>query len=181
LLAAAAGCTPEISVEGDDGGARADGAAAARDFAGTVVDLAMAPAADLAQNLTDLQYCVAQTNAYRATVGLGPLAESATLEAYAAAGAMNDGTNHMAHQHFIQGANAGNFTALAENEIPWWSLSQFGSVTAIIAQGLQQMWAEGPPPPGQDNHYANMTGPYTNYGCGVFINGDEVTVTMDFD
>lgn len=44
------------------------------------------------------------------------------------------------------------------------------------------MWAEGPGPDSEHGHYNNMADDvYTRVGCGLFVNGDEVTVTQDFD
>jgi uncharacterized protein YkwD len=118
-----------------------------------------------------LTFCVSETNRYRATQGLSPLTRSGALEAYAAAGAQEDGLAHAAHQHF-RSTNGGGL-ARAENEIPWWSAT---SIHAVIQQGLQMMWAEGP----GGGHYENMRGPYAELGCGVFVNGNEITVVQDF-
>jgi hypothetical protein len=82
---------------------------------------------------------------------------------------------HVAHKHF-RDTNGGNGTATAENEIPWWSLSQWGSVRSIVRQGLAMEWAEGP----GGGHYENMTGHYTHVACGFSVRNDEVTVTQDF-
>jgi hypothetical protein len=46
----------------------------------------------------------------------------------------------------------------------------------VIQQGLAMMWAEGP----GGGHYENMRGSYTQLGCGVFVNGNEITVVQDF-
>lgn len=123
---------------------------------------------------TDEAFCVDETNRYRAMVSEPPLARSAALEAYAAEGAEIDGTAHQAHKHF-QDTNGGGI-AFAENEIPWWPLSDFGSVREIVRAGLALMWAEGP----GGGHYEIIRGPYTALGCGIFVNGDEVTVVQDY-
>jgi uncharacterized protein YkwD len=120
----------------------------------------------------ELAFCVNETNRYRATQGLSALTRSAALETYAAAGAQQDGLAHEPHQHF-RFTTGGGGLARAENEIPWWSAT---SVHAVIQQGLQMMWAEGP----GGGHYENMHGPYTQLGCGVFVNGNEITVVQDF-
>jgi uncharacterized protein YkwD len=119
----------------------------------------------------ELAFCVSETNRYRAMVGQRALSRSATLEAYAADGAREDGLAHAPHQHFRRTSGGG--IALAENEIPWWSGT---SVRTVIQQGLAMMWGEGP---GGD-HYENMRGPYTQLGCGVFVNGTEITVVQNF-
>ena len=117
----------------------------------------------------ELTFCVAETNRYRAMLGLPPVARSSALEAYAADGAREDGLAHAAHQHFrsVRGI------AFAENEIPWWRST---SVRTVMQQGLAMMWAEGP----GGGHYENMRGRYTQLGCGVFVNGLEITIVQDF-
>lgn len=128
-----------------------------------------APSGNLA---TELTFCVTETNRYRASLGLPGLTRSSALEAYAATGAHDDGLAHAGHQHF-RSTNGGGL-ARAENEMPWWPSSY--SVHAVIQQGLAMMWAEGP----GGGHYENIRGPYAELGCGVFINGPEITVVQDF-
>ncbi len=120
----------------------------------------------------ELQYCVDRTNAYRASVKLPALVRSADLERYADAAAQHDGKAHQPHQYFKKTHGGG--IAFAENAIPWWSLSDLGSVQTIVDKGLAMMWAEGK----GGAHYRNLTGRYTAVGCGVFVNGDEVTVVQ---
>ena len=129
------------------------------------------PAAPSSNLEAELTFCVNETNRYRATQDLSALTRSGALEAYAAAGAQEDGLAHAPHQHF-RSTNGGGL-AWAENEIPWWSAT---SSHAVIQQGLAMMWAEGP----GGGHYENMRGPYTQLGCGVFANGNEITVVQDF-
>jgi uncharacterized protein YkwD len=117
----------------------------------------------------ELMFCVTETNRYRATLQLPPLTRSSALEAFAAEGAREDGLAHSAHQHFR--ANPG--IAFAENVIPWWKRT---SVRAVTQEGLAMMWAEGP----GGGHHENMRGRYTQLGCGVFVNGNEITVVQDF-
>lgn len=123
---------------------------------------------------SELQLCIDQTNQYRASVSRPALARSSALETYADAAARNDGTAHVGHQHFTR-TNGGG-VAFAENEIPWWPLNTLGSVRAVVEQGLAGMWAEGR----GGGHHENMRGPYTEIGCGVFVNGNEVTVVQAF-
>ena len=120
---------------------------------------------------TELAYCVTETNGYRASVGVPPLTRSSALEAYAAVGAREDGLAHVAHQHF-RSTNGGG-VATAENLIGWWTGR---SVHQVIHDGLAMMWNEGP----GGGHYENMRGRYTQLGCGVFVNGAEITVVQDF-
>jgi hypothetical protein len=46
----------------------------------------------------------------------------------------------------------------------------------------QAMMAEGPPPPGQDNHYANiMNASYTQVGLGLFVDAEgQLWVSEEF-
>jgi len=119
--------------------------------------------------------CVEEANRYRAAAKLRPLQRSEALEAYASAAARNDGLAHVAHQYAHQ-TNLGNGASRAENAILWWSLRYYGSVPQIIKRGLSDMWEQGQ----GGVHYRNLTGNYTESGCGVFVNGDEVTVVQAF-
>ena len=119
--------------------------------------------------------CVEQTNRYRAGVGRGPLQRSDVLEAYATAAARTDGLAHVAHQYAGQ-TNMGNGTSRAENVILWWSLRYYGSVQQIVKRGLADMWQQGE----TGAHYRNIVGSYSEAGCGIFVNGDEVTVVQAF-
>jgi hypothetical protein len=82
------------------------------------------------------------------------------------------GLARVGHQHF-RSTNGGGI-ASAENEVPWWT--SYNSVHGVVQQGLALMWAEGP----GGGHYENMRGPFTQLGCGAFVNGNEVTVVQDF-
>lgn len=119
--------------------------------------------------------CVEQTNRYRASVGRAALKRSDVLEAYATAAARTDGLAHVAHQHARQ-TNLGNGTSRAENAILWWSLRYYGTVQRIVKLGLADMWEQGE----GGTHYRNLVGNYTEIGCGIFVNGDEVTVVQAF-
>ena len=127
-----------------------------------------------AATTADLTFCVQETNRHRATVGLSALSQSAALEAYAATGARVDGSAHAGHSHF--NSTEGGGVAMAENAIPWWPLTDYQTVQEVMRQGFAEMWAEGP----SGIHYKIITGPYTQLGCGVFINNGEVTVVQDF-
>ena len=115
-------------------------------------------------------FCVTETNRYRATLGLKPLTRSSTLEAYAAIGAREDGLSGQHHQHFRRTSGGG--VAVAENE--FWGTNL--ALHTLMVRGLADMWAEGP----GGGHYENMRGPYTQLGCGVFVNGVDITVVQDF-
>ena len=128
-------------------------------------------AAALAGTPAELTYCAEKINHYRSSVGLPPLQQSDALEAFAAEAAQNDGLVHVAHHYFTR-TNGGG-TAKAETEILWW---RGFAVRAVIQKGLAQMWDAGPP----GEHYEIIVGPYTQIGCGIFVNGSEVTVTQEF-
>jgi uncharacterized protein YkwD len=119
----------------------------------------------------NLSFCADEVNRYRASIGRPPLSRSTDLEAFAARAAENDGSVHQPHHFFASTNGAG--MARAENEILWW---QGYGVRSVIQQGLQQMWQSGP----NGEHYDIMTGPFSQIGCGIFVNGSEVTVAQDF-
>ena len=89
--------------------------------------------------------------------------------------ARSDGLAHVAHQYARQ-TNLGNGTSRAENAILWWSLRDYGSVQQVVKLGLADMWQQGD----DGAHYRNMVGNYTETGCGIYLNGDEVTVVQAF-
>lgn len=123
----------------------------------------------------ELQRCVELVNQYRATVHRSPLARSGKLEAFAAKAAANDGRAHVGHQYFRR-TNGGGVSH-AENAIPWWPLASIdGGVRGALEQGLQMMWDEGP----SGGHYRNMVGRHSEIGCGIFVNGGEVTIVQEF-
>lgn len=138
-----------------------------------------APAPSTTPGSTDLSaeaaYCVDEINRLRATVGASPLLRDETVEAFSFEAARVDGGAHEVHKYFRETVG-GNGVARAENEIPWWSLSDWGSVRMIVKRGLAQEWAEGP----GGGHYDNMTGAYSAVACGISVNNGEVTITQDF-
>jgi hypothetical protein len=59
----------------------------------------------------------------------------------------------------------GQCKEFAQDECPGWP----GPPSSIDTNCLAQMWAEGPPPAGQDNHWLNMSNPqYTRVACGFY-------------
>jgi uncharacterized protein YkwD len=152
-----------ISASGSSSSSSSSGGASAGDDAGTD---------------SDLQHCVDVINSYRATLSDVPAyTRSSSLEQFAAVGAEDDSQTGEAHGHFIS-TNGGNGVAYAENEIPGWPENQYGSITAVIDQGMQMMWAEGP----GGGHYDNMSSTqYTQAGCGIYVTSDgNVWITTDF-
>ena len=123
---------------------------------------------------SELQFCVDQTNQYRATVGRPALKRSRALEAYAATSAHVDATSRVPHQYFEKTDGGG--IAMAETLIPWWPLSRYGSVREIVRRGLARMWAEGR----GGGHYDIIVGKYAQLGCGIYSDGTNVTVVQAF-
>jgi hypothetical protein len=119
--------------------------------------------------------CVDQVNQLRASVGDPPLARSSRIDQFSTEAARVDGEAHQAHKYFIE-TNGGHGVALAENVIPWWKVSDFGSISNIVRKGVTQMWDEGP----SGYHYVNMRGRYSEMGCGIAVLNGEVTVSQDF-
>ena len=153
---------------------RAQVAAAMMVLGALSVGRADGPPATSVSFASDLDYCVAQTNHYRASIGRPALVRSPSLESYAAAAAPHDGAKRAVHQYFRKTGGGG--VAFAENQVPWWPLPQFGSVREVVRQGLAMMWAEGH----GGGHYDNIAGPYTQVGCGVFVDDGRVTVIQAF-
>jgi len=122
----------------------------------------------------ELSFCIEETNRYRAEASRAALTRSAALEAYAADGARIDQQSGEPHKHFLDTDGGG--IAFAENEIPAWPVSMFGSVHNVIAEGLSMMMNEGEGGP----HHDAILGSYTKLGCGVYREGDVVTVVQDF-
>ncbi len=120
------------------------------------------------------QSCVDITNAFRQKASLPPLTRSPALEEYADAAAKNDGTAHGVHQYFKR--MRGHRPSMAENELPWWSLSNNATIGRLIRTGIEMMWAEG----ASGGHYKNLAGPFKELGCGIYVHGDEVTVVQSF-
>jgi hypothetical protein len=129
-----------------------------------------------AQDVTsDATFCIDEVNRLRASAGKSALNKSDRVKGFSDEAARIDGEAHEVHKHF-RDTNGGGGAAKAENEIPWWKLSRYGSVRTIIREGLANEWAEGP----GGGHYENITGPYGEVACGISVTNDEVTVTQDF-
>ena len=122
-----------------------------------------------------LTICVEVTNQYRATVGAPPLAPSPEVAAYATEAARADALNNTAHS-YTRGPNGPTGVASAENAVVRWPLARFGSIPALVVSALTAFWNEGPGGP----HHENMRGPYTTVGCGIYVDGDQVTLIQHF-
>lgn len=119
----------------------------------------------------DLQFCTDEINRYRAIAGQPLLTRSNSLDSFAAEAARHDATAGVPHLLFTN-TNGGG-VARAETELLQW---RNYAVRDVIRHGLAGMWAAGP----AGEHYPILVGPYNEVGCGVFVNGREVSVTQDF-
>jgi uncharacterized protein YkwD len=125
---------------------------------------------------SDLDFCVQETNRYRAMVGKPPVARSAALEDFAATGAEQDTQSMSAHGHFI--ATSGGGIAFAENACPsWLGWNVQGTVHDTVAACLAAFWSEGP----GGGHYENMIGDYGTLGCGIYLQPTMgITIIQDY-
>jgi len=107
------------------------------------------------------QQCVKIINMYRATLSppSPPLSEDTADEPCVDTQAQADYTAMMPHSAF------GKCYEGAQNECPGWP----GPPSSIMTNCLAQMWAEGPPPQGQVNHWYNMQNPQAaRVACGFY-------------
>ena len=107
------------------------------------------------------QQCVQIINMYRATlVPPSPaLTENTSEESCVDGQAKADAIANVAHSAF------GQCHEFAQDECPNWP----GPPSSIMTNCLKAMWAEGPPPAGQDNHWLNMSNAsYTKVACGFY-------------
>src|SRR2546423_7283548 len=97
---------------------------------------------DAPANQTPKQFCVSETNRYRAMNSKPALVESAQLEQYADTGAMIDFSSSP-HNHFMM-TNGGGIS-FAENECPvqgGWTLPPGGDMKAPAGQCVAAVYAE---------------------------------------
>ena len=132
-------------------------------------------------NPTAKQFCVSETNRYRAMNSKPALQESAQLEAYADTGAMHDFTTSP-HDHFS--TTQGGGIAFAENECPQqgnWQYTEGGDLNMVVGACIAAFYSEGP---GTDysthGHYINMMGNYASLGCGIYYSGGKITIVQDY-
>lgn len=124
------------------------------------------------------QFCVTETNRYRAMEGRPAVRHSPELEAYANKGAKIDHEGSP-HEHFS--STGGGGIAFAENECPRWSLQQTGGdLQALVGACIAAFYAEGPGSGPSHGHYNNMMGNYDTLGCGIYQAGTSVTIIQDF-
>ena len=136
---------------------------------------------DAPANQTAKQFCVSETNRYRAMDGKPAITESAALDTYADTGAMVD-FGSSPHNHFQ--TTQGGGIAMAENECPQqlgWTLPPGGDVKAKVGECVAAFYAEGPGSDYQTHgHYINMMGPYAGLGCGIYQSGNGITIVQDY-
>ena len=140
-----------------------------------------APGGGGGSNVTAKQFCVSETNRYRAMNSKPALTESTQLEAYADMGAMVD-FGSSPHNHFSS-TNGGGI-AFAENECPQqgnWQYTEGGDLNMVVGMCIAAFYSEGP---GTDynthGHYINMMGPYASLGCGIYYTGGKITIVQDY-
>ena len=120
----------------------------------------------------DLAQCVDTINAYRAAIRKPPMERDARLEQIAGRAAEQDYLAGDPYQHFA--LTGGEGYANAENEIIT-SATQHGTLRDGINFGLKSFWNEGL----SGGHYQNMV-KYSRLGCGVYIDGDNLSLAVDF-
>ena len=122
-----------------------------------------------------LEACVSLTNDYRRTAGRAPLERDDALDAYARDAATHDARAGKAHAYFRKTRGGG--VSRAENQLPAWPLSRYGTVLEVVRQGLAMMWAEGPRGP---HRKAMADARYTRLGCALVVDDQRVTVVQEF-
>ena len=109
--------------------------------------------------------CVQTINMYRATLSppSPPLTEATASEACVDGQAKADYTSMTPHSAF------GQCSESAQDECPGWPGPPGSIMSYMMSSCLDAMWAEGPPPAGQDNHWLNMSNSqYTQVACGFY-------------
>lgn len=119
-----------------------------------------------------LQFCADEINRYRTIAGRTPLTRAEDLERFAGEAAQHDAAAGVPHLLF-KSTNGGGGISRAETELLRWRKY---AVSDVIREGLANMWSAGP----DGEHYDILVGPYTQVGCGVFVNGEEVSVAQDY-
>jgi len=131
----------------------------------------------------DLQFCVDETNRYRAMDGKPAIARSARLEEYATIGAELDTLEMRAHGHFGD-TQGGQGLAVAENACPSWLGWRLGSgampVRDAIAECIKAFYDEGAGTGDEHGHYNNLMSDNTSVGCGVYVRDGGITIIQDF-
>ncbi len=142
-----------------------------------------APDAQTADN-ADLQFCIDETNRYRAMDGKPPIARSTRIEQYAAVGAALDTQQQRAHGHFGD-TSGGNGIAFAENACPSWFGWSLGTganpVQDAIGECLKAFYDEGAGMGDAHGHYNNLMSDNAAVGCGLYVSNEtDITIIQDF-
>jgi hypothetical protein len=121
------------------------------------------------------QECVDYTNMYRTGNSKPAVVRDDALEVYADEGAQHDfGTQP--HDHFGTDPVGGGI-AFAENECPHWDLSfGGGDLVMLVDACIDAYVGEGP----GGGHYDNLMGAYGTLGCGIYMEGTDVTMLQDY-
>jgi hypothetical protein len=122
----------------------------------------------------DLAHCVEVLNTLRGSMHM--VMESSALETFATAGAQADEMSGMANHYFTM-TNGGGGVASGQAEITNWTLSQYGSVRAVIDQGIM-MIGNGAPSDPATMQVRNPA--WTTAGCGVSVISGNVWVVLAF-
>jgi hypothetical protein len=167
--AASVGSGPSGSSDSDGSGAAQDAGADAGDDASSDDDGSSSDPLAAARD-----QCVQIINMYRATLSppSAPLTQATSQSPCVDGQAKADALSNTPHSAF------GNCGENAQDECPGWP----GPPTQIDTSCLAQMWAEGPPPAGQDNHWLNMENPQaTQVACGFYqTSSGDWWATQDF-
>jgi len=118
-------------------------------------------------SIADLEaYSLGEINKVRANVGLGPLLLDPSISAIA-----RDWSLQMASGNFFEHRPGDDLSAMLPAGWRQWGENIASAPDIYYAQsGLEQS-------PG---HYANMVGPFTHVGIGVFSTGGQVWITQNF-
>jgi hypothetical protein len=134
-----------------------------------------------------VQAALVLLNQSRSQFGAAPLTLDATL--------MSCALRHAQDVASCSNFNLGGFSSCAHNDFKAGDTCSALSENQGVASGVttsnqdaafqsinQQMMSEGPPPPGQDNHFLNITNPSeTVCGIGFFIdNNGNMWVSEEF-
>lgn len=118
----------------------------------------------------DLAFCVSETNRYRAMAGAASVARSSVLETYAATAIQADALSGNLH-NYTRTHPPG--VAFGENGFLRLPLNVLGSIQGVLREALLSFW-------NSSSHRATLTGGYTQVGCGVFVQGNDVSVLQHF-
>jgi uncharacterized protein YkwD len=129
------------------------------------------PSGTLEVTTADLEFCVSETNRYRAMRSKAPVTRSTALETFAHDAAVSDAASNIPHNYYRSHATG----ISAENQFIAGRQSN-DTIRSTIQFALAVFWGEGP----GGGHYENMIGPYTQVGCGFAIEANRILISQDF-